>query len=451
MHGAKVDSRPWTRFSRMRSAKSVPASRGAQSWADALGLAAEPAVHHGWEKNAGAVLVGSADPRLNALLSTRFRHTREHDQLDLFIDSAQTVAVNALLDVLIARNAGKARQALERLVRIDRDHGQRFHAPKLIAALDAPVPEGSERGLDRLERMEREWAPAAAALLGVRRRDFLAPLWRDIARALGPAPFDPSRPERHATRAYREGLDWGHLKQSVLAVPDYATEPVLLARLAEAHWRLHDRANAIDSWFALCPLAPEVFERVIEAADFPDWALRTAWRVALEQDFEPEMTPRVVSRLDAARRARTRGRTRAAPRRTDDDPSRAFDAQCRCWPIRVWIDTQLNSAVRSRPSTRVCWSDFWRSGRGPPRLCRYRGRHHGLTSRRQESACIRRNSTSSRPARRPTLELPPLLRSELPRIDANPVRFDDGLSRADCARGHFGSPPPNWVSGPWLA
>ena len=41
-------------------------------------------------------------------------------------------------------------------------------------------------------------------------------------------------------------------------------------RLAEAHWRLHDRANTIESWFALCHLAPEVFERAIEAVDFPD-------------------------------------------------------------------------------------------------------------------------------------------------------------------------------------
>ena len=126
--------------------------------------------------------------------------------------------------------------------------------------------------------------------------------------------------------------------------------------------------------------------------------------------------------------------------------------RCRCWPIRVWMDTQLNSAVRSRPSTRVCRSDFSPSGRGPQRLCRYRGRKRDRsTSRRQESARIRRSSTSSRPARRPTLELPPLLRSELSCLDANPVRFDDGLSRADCARGRFGSPPPNWVSGLWLA
>ena len=40
--------------------------------------------------------------------------------------------------------------------------------------------------------------------------------WRDIAHALDPPPFDPSNPERHASRAYREGLDWAHMKRSVL-------------------------------------------------------------------------------------------------------------------------------------------------------------------------------------------------------------------------------------------
>ena len=204
---------------------------GAQSWADVLGLAAEPEVHHGWENNAGTVLVASADPRLNALLSTRFRHTREHDQLDLFIDSAQTAAVNALVDALTTRNANEARRALERLGRINRDHGQRFHAAKLISALEVPAPEGPERGVERLERMEREWVPAASALLGARLRDFLAPLWRDIGRALEPAPFDPGNPERHASRAYREGFDWEHpgLLERFLATRARATAPVPLS------------------------------------------------------------------------------------------------------------------------------------------------------------------------------------------------------------------------------
>ena len=48
----------------------------AQSWAHALGLAAEPAVHHGWENNAGTVLVASAAPRLNALRVTHMQSLR---------------------------------------------------------------------------------------------------------------------------------------------------------------------------------------------------------------------------------------------------------------------------------------------------------------------------------------------------------------------------------------
>ena len=98
--------------------------------------------------------------------------------------------------------------------------------------------------------MEREWVPAASALLSARRRDFLAPLWRDIGRALDPVPFDPEHSERHASRAYREGLDWERLRRSVLAVPGYEDELALLVRLAEACWRLRDGVKAAESWFA---------------------------------------------------------------------------------------------------------------------------------------------------------------------------------------------------------
>ena len=297
---------------------------GAQAWAAALGLAAEPTVYHGWKENTGTALAASADSGLNALLNTRFRHTREHAQLDLFLDSAQTAAVNALLDALTARDAGNARSALERLVRIDRDHGQRFHAVRLISALEAPAPEGPERGAEQLERMEREWVPAASALLGARRRDFLAPLWRDIGQALEPAPFDPMSPARHASRAYREGLDWERTRRSVLAAPGHEEVPLLLARLAEAHWRMRDRAAAIETWFALCRLAPEEFERLIETPDFPDWALRSAWRIAAEGDPEHEMTPEWFPAWMLIEEPGLAGVL--APRRTDDDPSRAFDA-----------------------------------------------------------------------------------------------------------------------------
>ena len=286
------------------------------------------------------------------------------------------------------------------LVRIDRDHGQRFHASKLISALVAPIPAEPAQGLELLERMEREWVSAASILLGARRCDFLAPLWRGIARALGPTPFDPSRPERHATRAYREGLDWEHLRQSVLAVPGYATEPVLLARLAEAHWRLHDRANAIESWFALCHLAPEVFERVIEAAAFPDWALQAAWRVALEQDFEPEMTPEWFPAWVLLEEP---GLAAAlAPRRTDDDPSRAFDVTMSLL-AHPSLDERGIELRRSLQNIHPGLLERFLATRARPlRLCRYRGRKTGRNaSRRRRCDQPRRNAIDTVRLRRP--------------------------------------------------
>lgn len=171
------DYRAW-REGRLETLDAVPADgahescawlEAARSWACALGLAAEPAVHHGWAENAGTALVAPVELRLNALLGMQFRPFREHDQLDLFVDSAQTSAGNTLDDALTVRDVGETRDALERLVRIDRDPGQRFHATKLVSALEAPAPEGPEQGFERLERMEREWIPAASELLGRRR------------------------------------------------------------------------------------------------------------------------------------------------------------------------------------------------------------------------------------------------------------------------------------------
>ena len=95
------------------------------------------------------------------------------------------------------------------------------------------------------------------------------------------------------------------------------------ARLSEAHRRLRDRAKAIESWFALCRLAPEAFEKSIEASDFPDWSLQNAWRVAQELALEHEMTPAWFPAWMLLEEPGLAGVF--APRHTDDEPSRAFD------------------------------------------------------------------------------------------------------------------------------
>ena len=265
----------------------------AEACAQALGLIADPMVHLGCEENAGTELVASRNPSLNALLGNRYCRSREQEgQLDLFVDNDQTIAMNALRDALRTRDAGQAKQALEQLASLHPGYRDREQAAALIAALETPSPDGTEQGFAQLERLEREWLPAASNLLGAAgSRDFLDPLWRGIGEALMPAAFDPQRPKRHASWAYRQCLDWERLKRSVLAVPEYAAEPALLARLAEAEWQLHERPKAIAHWFALCWQAPNEFEALVEAPGFPDLPIKRAWHSMREQDLKPELTP----------------------------------------------------------------------------------------------------------------------------------------------------------------
>lgn len=213
-------------------------------------------------------------------------------QLDLFHDAPSTVAANKLAQALSARDIGGSRAATQRLAALAPDHAWLREAWTLVAVLQAPDPKDPEEGFEWIRSLERDWRPAAEAVLGPDRSgDFLAPVWRRIARAIESAPFDPASPERHASWACRQARDWDGLRRSVLSVEAYETAPVLLERLAEAEWRLGERAGAMDHWFTLCWQAPAHFERIVEAPAFPAEALARAWRRALDEDMEEDWSP----------------------------------------------------------------------------------------------------------------------------------------------------------------
>ena len=246
----------------------------------------------------------------------------EGGQFDLFADAPEIAAVNTLREALFARDAGRARACLKRLAALDANHRLAPRAASLIAALDEPECTASDAAGERIDRLENEWRPAADAMFGARAAAFLEPLWRGAARALEGVRFDPAAPSCHAAWAWRRAGDWENVRRAVLAEPDYAARPVLLARLAEAEYRLRRRARAIECWFALCRGAPEAFERLVEAPDFPDIPVARAWRRAGEWNVEPEITPAwfpawmLIEEPGLAREL--------APRGGGDAPVRAF-------------------------------------------------------------------------------------------------------------------------------
>ena len=304
-------------------------------WAGALGLTARHDVLSGTGGHPAEDLVASSDPRLNELLRTSFfpRPAQEAEQLDLFLDSPVTSAVNALLDALWAGDPGEGRRARARLMERVPGHAQAASAAALIEMLETPPPGDAARGQEWTGRLEREWAPAASALFGARGAQWLAPRWCAAGRAIESGRLDPRRPERHPSAAYLRGLDWQGVKRSVLATPDYEAEPALLARLAEAEWRLGDRHQAISHWFTLCWRAPEAFRKLVAGRDFPDRAVRDAWNLAEDRDDPgsetfPEWFPAwmLLHEYGLARTLALRqgGRSGGPEPGREGDPERAF-------------------------------------------------------------------------------------------------------------------------------
>jgi len=257
-------------------------------------------------------------------------------QLDLFHDSTRTIVLNVLREAIVARNALEAGITFERLLNLDPGHEMASDAGTLIAILETPAPEGPDEGIEWLHALEQEWRPAAVRLLGTGDgRDFLAPVWRCIGEALGPRPFEPVHPERHPSWAYLQGQDWENLKRSVLGVPEHETTrsvlgvpehettPVLLARLAEAEYRLGDRTRAIEHWFALCWRAPAVLRGLVDDPDFPDADVAAAWNAAQDQDVEPVLSPEWFPAWMLLQEPSLAARL--APSGKNDGPRRAFD------------------------------------------------------------------------------------------------------------------------------
>ena len=259
---------------------------GVESWALSLHLQADDVPFYGIEESAGVELTASADVDLNALLHTEYRAQADRRQTDLFLDTSGMAAANELVAALSSRSAGDAEAGLERLARLDSGHWMLAGATILVEALAERPPVGRVEALRTMAVLEQRWLPAAGAVLRSAARDFVTPVWRDIAAALEDgAPYNAARPKQHASFSYSHGLDWANVRRTVREVPDHRTEPALLELLAEAEWRLRNRREAVALWFALCWQAPDSFARALHAARFPDSGLRKSWGRLQDQDW----------------------------------------------------------------------------------------------------------------------------------------------------------------------
>ena len=295
-----------------------------QSWARSLHLHPDHVPFFGVEENAGVELTASADEDLEALLHTEYRAQADRRQTDIFLDASGMMAANDLVSALSSRNATAAKTRLEHLVRMDAGHWMLADATILVEALAKQPPARREEALRTMAALEQRWLPAAGAVLRGGARDFVTPVWRGIGAALDDgAPYDAGRPKEHASFAYAHGLDWASVRRVVSEVANHRREPALLELLAESEWRLRNRREAVALWFALCWLAPDRFASAVDAARFPDSAVRKCWGRLQDQDWS---SPKGAAWLPAWMVLDEPGIGRAfKPTQGMSAPERAFD------------------------------------------------------------------------------------------------------------------------------
>jgi len=253
------------------------------AYARRQGLAAVPSDHRGWGAFDRPLQVGN-DPRLVEACAHVFAPPPDRHQMDLFHDSSALLLEEEIRRSLADRRIDRARDQLARLMRQDPHHTRVRGFLRLIQSVDETGSGSAKERLGELDGLE----PLARQLLGHRARDFLAPLWTDLAERLSGQPFDQAAPRLHASHAWARAGRWDAVRESIESEPDWLAEPALVLAHAEGAWRLGLVAAAHRDWVGLCWDHPDAAERAIGSATFPDQHLAGHWKRFLDLDDELE-------------------------------------------------------------------------------------------------------------------------------------------------------------------
>lgn len=194
---------------------------------------------------------------------------------------------NDLRAAIRAGDTGEAERRLDELTERNPEHGTLGPAKVMVKAMDTAHPHEPAAALTYLDILEREWTPAGKTIFGSEAKALLAPFWRTAGQALENMVFDPEHPDRHASRAYLECGDWEAVIRVVQSEAGFENQPVLLGRMAEAHWQNKQERQAVKHWFELCWLDQRYFEGLIEGGHIPVSWLVEYWNEAMDVDIEP--------------------------------------------------------------------------------------------------------------------------------------------------------------------
>ncbi|MEP7245706.1 MAG: hypothetical protein ABI885_18805, partial [Gammaproteobacteria bacterium] len=262
----------------------------------------------------------SADAQLHRLIASRFAPAQSAPQMDLFFDNPVVALANGIVRSLSARNIDDAQRQLDRLYAHAPNHADLAAFDRLVTALGHlnQVVSDPQTELDFLLSI----TPTAKRLLGSQSRDLLAPLWRQVADALGPQssahssaqtsaqssghtppraaalPFSSAALNLHRSFALSQAQDWAGVRDAVLAEPDWWQHSALCLRLAQSAYHQRRRIEALTAWCHMCWRHPKQAAEALVKHRQPDAELTSLWQRFL--DSEEELSQPGAPRLRGA-------------------------------------------------------------------------------------------------------------------------------------------------------
>jgi hypothetical protein len=273
----------------------------------------------------------SMDPQLQRLVGCRYIRAQNVPQLDLFFDNPVVALTNGIVQALAIRNLPDAQRQLDQLYAQAPTHADLASFDQLLAAL-AHLGHPVEEPRGELAFLG-EVTPTARRILGAQSRDFLSPLWQQLAGALAAESFNPEEPNLHRSYALSQAQDWAAVSDCIMRELNWQRSAPLCLRMVESAFHRRRRVEALAAWCHVCwgapASAPEAVTRLrqpeltslwnrfqdeeepLSEVDFPAWLLiqEPALVLQLAEDLAPtdavaEESYRIVHRCLRARRAR---------------------------------------------------------------------------------------------------------------------------------------------------
>ncbi|HIJ85631.1 MAG TPA: hypothetical protein HPQ00_15695, partial [Magnetococcales bacterium] len=234
----------------------------------------------------------AGDPGREALFTTHYQRPKPVEggvQMDLFLDTPETMLINDLLQAIVKHDVPTSTDLFKRL---EKEHARNGMLEEFRPLLGA-ITRGKtlvEDPMGGLELLQGEITPCARQSLGRLEDLFLKPFYRIFDHAFVGKAFDPKHPEAHRSWTLERLEDWKSVGECVLLEEDWMQQPVLLFRRAHALFRLRRLDSSRQVWILFFWKFPRQAAQVLEAGGDKDlmrwWHGFTDWTADKEVDYD---------------------------------------------------------------------------------------------------------------------------------------------------------------------